>query len=137
MTEQTTGYAVFLHDQAQEALGEPIKPYLLEGPSGTYIGCHSVDTAGAFVEMTIVAKDGRGEATETELMVPIGMVRMIVSSHSDTVFGFAARSLETGLTALPVVGPAAPAARTPSTSTPQSGGPNAAVDGTDDHSPEG
>jgi hypothetical protein len=59
------------------------------------------------------------------------MVRMIVSRHSDTVFGFAARSLEPGLTALPVVGPEAPEARTPSTATPQSGekgGANEAVD---------
>lgn len=120
MTEHTTGYAVFLYEQAQEALGEAIKPYLLDGPSGAYIGCHSVDTAGAFVEMTLVGKVGKGEETETELMVPIGMVRMIVSSHSEAVFGFAPRSLEPGLTALPVVGPAAPAAASPSSATPQS-----------------
>ena len=140
MTEQTTGYAVYLYEQAQEALGEAIKPYLLEAPTGTYIGCRAVDTAGMFVEMTLFTKDGRGDETETELMVPASMVRMIVSSHSDTAFGFAARSLEPGLTALPVVGPDAPAPRSPSTATPQSGakgGANAAVDDKADRSPEG
>ncbi|WP_133477464.1 hypothetical protein [Cognatilysobacter segetis] len=140
MTEQTTGYAVYLYEQAQEALGEAIKPYLLESPTGVYIACQAVDTAGSFVEMTIVGKDARGDEAETELMVPVGMVRMIVSSHSDTAFGFAARTLEPGLTALPVVGPDAPAPRTPSTATPQSGGKsgaNAAVDDKADGSPEG
>jgi hypothetical protein len=120
MTEHTSGYAVFLYDQAIEALGEPIKAYMMEGPTGPYIGCHAVDTAGAFVEMTVVARNANGEQAETELIVPTGMVRMIVSSHSESVFGFAARHLEPGLTALPVVGPQAPDARTPSTATPHS-----------------
>lgn len=140
MTEQTTGYAVYLYEQAREALGDAIKPYLVDGASGAYIGCSSIDTAGSFVEMTIIAKDARGDDSETELMVPVGMVRMIVSSHSDTAFGFAARSLEPGLTALPVVGPEAPTPQSPSTATPRSGakgGANAAVDERDDTSPEG
>jgi hypothetical protein len=135
MTEHTSGYAVFLYDQAIEALGEPIKAYMMEGPTGPYIGCHAVDTAGAFVEMTVVARNANGEQAETELIVPTGMVRMIVSSHSESVFGFAARHLEPGLTALPVVGPQAPDARTPSTATPQS----APAGGAGDHRepPEG
>jgi hypothetical protein len=135
MTEHTSGYAVFLYDQAIEALGEPIKPYLLDGPTGPYIGCHAVDTAGAFVEMTVVGKDTKGEQAETELIVPTGMVRMIVSSHSESVFGFAARHLEPGLTALPVVGPEAPDARSPSTATPQSAARG--VDGDRREPPEG
>jgi hypothetical protein len=129
MTEHTTGYAVFLHEQAIEALGEPIRPYLLDGPSGAYIGCREVDTAGAFVEMTLVDKDG-GD-TETELIIPSGMVRMIVSSHSQAAFGFAPRNLEPGLTALPVVGPTAPAVDAPSTATPRESGDDAR------HEPEG
>ena len=120
MTEHTTGYAVFLYEQAVEALGEAIRPYLLDGPSGAYIGCTAVDTAGAFVEMTLAGK-GAGDASETELMVPSGMVRMIVSSHSDAAFGFAARHLEPGLTALPVVGPGAPGPTAPSTAMPKAG----------------
>jgi hypothetical protein len=140
MTEHTTGYAVYLHEQAIEALGEAVKPYLLDGASGPYIGCHAVDTAGAFVEMTLVGKDARGDESETELMVPSGMVRMIVSSHSDAGFGFAARNLEPGLTALPVVGPAAPAVHAASTATPHSApseGSNTAIDRGGNASPEG
>jgi len=128
MTEHTTGYAVFLYEQAQEALGDAIKPYLLTGPSGAYIGCQAVDTAGAFVEMTLNVRNERGESSETELMVPIGMVRMIVSSHSEAVFGFAARNLEPGLTALPVVGPGVQAATAPSMATPDAGGRRVARD---------
>lgn len=122
MTEHTTGYAVFLYEQAQEALGEAIKPYLLDGPSGAYIGCKGVDTAGSFVEMTLVGKDAGGAETETELMVPIGMVRMIVSSHSEAAFGFSYADRDLRASVLPVVGPTAPAAETRSNSTPHAGG---------------
>lgn len=120
MSEQTEGYAVFLFDQALEALGEPIKPYLRKGGTPPHIVCREVDTAGAFVEMTLAGADAG--AAEIELMIPQHMVRMIVSSHSDTAFGFAARHLEPGLTALPVVGPDAPTPREPSTAVPGEGG---------------
>lgn len=118
MSDQTEGYAVFLYDQALEVLGEAVKPYLRQGAAGPYIACREVDTGGAFVEM-VVAADAEG-AVEIELMIPLQMVRMIVSSHSDTTFGFAARHLEPGLTALPVVGPAAPTPHAPSTAMPDS-----------------
>lgn len=140
MTDETTGYAVFLYDQAHEALGEAIRPYVQEGPGGQHIRCHSVDTTGAFIEMTLLARDARGEEVETELMVPSGMVRMIVSTHSDTAFGFAAKNLEPGLSALPIVGPAAPTVGTRSTATPHStgsSGPDEAVVADHRKPPEG
>ncbi|GAB6195690.1 hypothetical protein [Lysobacter xanthus] len=140
MTEQTSGYAVFLYDQALEALGEPIKPYVQQGTQGAYVPCHEVDTGGAFVELTVRGRTDGGAPAEIELMIPQQMVRMIVSTHSDAAFGFAARHLEPGLTTLPVVGPAAPPASEPSAATPHgapSGGPKA--DATDDRRlpPEG
>lgn len=118
MTEHTSGYAVFLFEQAWEALGEAIKPYVQDGPAGPHIPCHEVDTAGAFVEMTLRAKDERGHDAEIELMVPGGMVRMIVSMHSESAFGFAANDRDVRASALPAVGPAAPAPREPSTAMP-------------------
>lgn len=137
MSEHTEGYSVYLFEQAVEALGDAIKPYLRDGAAGRHISCREVDTGGAFVEMTIAGAATGG--AETELMIPLQMVRMIVSSHSEATFGFAAKNLEPGLAALPPVGPEAPAPRTPSTAMPHSeGGPDASA-GIDDRRqpPEG
>lgn len=140
MTEHTSGYAVFLYEQALEALGEPIKPYVQQGAMGPHVPCHEVDTGGSFVEMTLFARNERGEDTQIELMIPGQMVRMIVSTRVGAAFGFAARHLEPGLTALPVVGPAAPAADAPSATTPHTAlPPGTSVDANDDRRrpPEG
>lgn len=83
-------YAVFLYPQAVEALGEAIKPYLTDGPSGPHVLCVEVDTGGAFCEMTLNGQDGDGRKLEVELMVPTQMIRLIVSVHGDgSTFGFA------------------------------------------------
>ncbi|TZF88506.1 hypothetical protein [Cognatilysobacter lacus] len=139
MTDETTGYAVFLYEQAHEALGEAIRAYVQDGPGGQHIRCHSLDTTGAFIEMTLLARDARGDEVETELMIPTGMVRMIVSTHSDIAFGFAAKNLEPGLSALPIVGPAAPGASARSSATPQSTGESGPDQAIADHRkpPEG
>lgn len=139
MTEHTSGYAVFLFEQAWDALGDAIKPYVQEGPSGPHIPCHVVDTGGAFVEMTLPAKDEKGAAAEVELMIPMAMVRMIVSMHSDIAFGFARRR-EPRQNALPVVGPTAPAATESSAATPHTAersAANAAADDDRRRPPEG
>ena len=83
-----TMYAVFIHPAALEALGEPIKPYLSEGPHGPHVVCREIDSGGAFFEMTIEGRDGEGRVVELELMVPSAMVQMVVSTHSDGLFGF-------------------------------------------------
>jgi len=85
------GYAVFFFPQALEALGEAIKPYLVEGPAGAHVLCKEIDTAGALIEMTLEAHAVDGKPSLIELMVPGSMVRMIVSAHSDGSFGFAPR----------------------------------------------
>lgn len=118
MTDPTTGYAVFLFDQAVEALGEAVKPYLQDGAAGPHIPCHAVDTGGAFVEMTLQARTAGDEEAEIELMVPIQMVRMIVSMRSDEAFGFVVRGEGERVTRLPAVGPDAPPAREPSAAVP-------------------
>jgi len=85
------GYAVFFFPQALEALGEAIKPYLVEGPAGAHVLCKEIDTAGALIEMTMDAHAADGKVSQIELMVPGSMVRMIVSAHSDGSFGFGPR----------------------------------------------
>ena len=99
---ESAGYAVFLFDPALEALGEAIKPYLQDGPAGPHVACREVDTGGAFIEMTVEGRAPDGSVVSLELMVPGNMVRMIVSAHSDTEFGFYNRNrppvmLEPGL----------------------------------------
>ena len=86
-----SGYAVFFFPQALEALGEAIKPYLQQSPAGLHVACDEVDTAGAFIEMTLRGKTQDGRDLALELMVPGSMVSMIVSTQSDGTFGFGPR----------------------------------------------
>ena len=88
---ESNGYAVFFFPQALEALGEAIKPYLQEGAAGAHVLCNEIDTGGALVEMTLRGRDSEGKELALELMVPTGMVRMVVSTHSDGSFGFGPR----------------------------------------------
>ena len=92
------GYAVFFFPPALEALGEAIKPYLVEGPAGPHVLCKEIDTAGALIEMTLEAQAADGRTALVELMVPGSMVRMIVSAHSDGSFGFGPRKAPTPAT---------------------------------------
>ncbi len=84
----SSGYAVFFYPQALEALGEAIKPYLQDSQGGPHVVCHEIDTAGAFVEMSMSAVAGDGQQVTLDLLVPTGMVRMIVSSQQPGSFGF-------------------------------------------------
>lgn len=122
MTATPCGYAVFLFDNAIEVLGEPLKPFLLDGPGGRRICCRAVDTGGAFVEMTLDGTDEAGAHVELELIVPVGMVRMIVSTRGDASFGFQMRT-EVVATGLPVVGPHAPSPHAPSEAVPHTADP--------------
>lgn len=140
MSEIINGYAVFLYDQALEVLGDAIKPLLEDGPRGPHIPCIEVDTSGAFVEMTLRSRPETAQDAEIELMVPSGMVRMIASMRTSTSFGFSATHLEPGLTALPAVGPDAPAPEAPSKAMPHAttpSGANASVDDDRRRPPEG
>jgi hypothetical protein len=107
----SAGYAVFFFAPALEALGEAIKPYLQDGPAGPHVPCIEVDTAGAFVELTLEGRTNDGREVALGLMVPGNMVRMIVSARSDGEFGFYNRSKPVPVRAPlePVAPPAAPA----------------------------
>ncbi len=84
-----SGYAVFFHPQALEALGDPIKPYLQDSDSGgVHLVCQEIDTAGAFVEMTMAGRTAEGREVTLDLLIPTAMVRMIVSSQEAGRFGF-------------------------------------------------
>lgn len=116
---ETNGYAVFFYPQALEVLGEAIRPYLQESPAGAHVLCNEIDTGGALVEMSLHGRDSQDRDVELELMVPVSMVRMVVSTRSDETFGFgphvAAKPepvVATG-TAEPAAAPAEPAAPAP------------------------
>ena len=113
------GYVVFFFPQALEALGEPIKPYLLGEAGNEHVLCREVDTGGALIEMTLNGQTHDGKTVQIELMVPSSMVRMIVSAHGDEKFGFRPRfTAETPEQNLPPVGPTAAPAQTPSEAVP-------------------
>ena len=105
---ESAGYAVFFFAPALEALGDAIKPYLQDGPAGPHVPCREVDTAGAFIEMTLEGRTADGREVALELMVPGNMVRMIVSARSDEEFGFHNRKPARALLE-PGMAPAAPA----------------------------
>ncbi|QIL20090.1 hypothetical protein [Thermomonas sp. HDW16] len=104
----SAGYAVFFFPPALEALGDAIKPYLQDGPAGPHVPCREIDTAGAFIELTLEGRAPDGREVALELMVPGNMVRMIVSAHSDGEFGFYDRSKPMAAPVLPA-SPAEPA----------------------------
>jgi hypothetical protein len=86
--EQQT-YVVYLHSQAIEVLGDAIKPYLSEGPGGQHLLCTEIDTGGAFCEMTVMGRSAADKPIEIELMVPVAMIRLIVSTpDGEHEFGF-------------------------------------------------
>ena len=93
------GYAVFFFPQALEALGDAIKPYLVEGQGGLHVLCREIDTAGALIEMTLDGQSADGKSMQIELMVPQSMVRMVVSARGDSLFGFAPRAPKENLQA--------------------------------------
>jgi hypothetical protein len=99
------GYFVFFHPQALEALGNPIKPYLLGEGENQHVLCREIDTGGALIEMTLAGQTQDGRTIQIELMVPSSMVRMIVSAHGDEQFGFQPRVVGMPAQALPPVGP--------------------------------
>ena len=115
---ESEGYAVFFFPQALEALGEAIKPYLLDGPAGAHVLCTEIDTGGALIEMTLAGAPGDGKHAQLELMVPTAMVRMIVSARSDGAFGFGPRVAPALMAALPPVAASAPPADAPSEALP-------------------
>ena len=125
---EANGYAVFFFPQALEALGEAIKPYLQEGPAGEHVVCNEIDTSGSLIEMTMRGTTNDGKPVALELMVPGSMVRMIVSSQSDGMFGFGPRERAHATPALPPVGPTAAPADANSNAVPQ-GGADQAVPG--------
>ena len=88
MSEQQT-YVVFFHTQALEVLGDAIKPYVTDGPAGAHILCTEIDTGGAFCEMTVQGISPTNKPLEIELMVPVAMIRLIVSIQGgEHEFGF-------------------------------------------------
>jgi hypothetical protein len=85
----TQYYAVFLFPQAIEALGEPIKPYLNDGPGGPHIVSAEIDSSGALFGMTLLGKDNAGKTVELEIMLPHAMVKLVMSLHGEHPIGFA------------------------------------------------
>jgi hypothetical protein len=98
MTDQSM-FAVFLHEQAVEALGGAIVPYLVDSPAGKHLMCAEIDSGGALFEMLLIGRNERGEAVEVELMLPVGMVKLVISVRREGEFGFGPRSAKAAATA--------------------------------------
>lgn len=82
-------YAVYLFPQAIEALGDPIKDYLVQGPGGAHIVCAEIDSSGALFGMTLAGRDEGGKPMELEIMLPHAMVKLVMSLHGEHGIGFA------------------------------------------------
>lgn len=88
------GYAVFFFPQALQVLGDAIKPYLAPGLGESYLLCREIDTGGALVEMTLEGQSDDGKNVSIELLVPVSMIKMVVSARGDDLFGFVPRPPE-------------------------------------------
>lgn len=84
-------YAVYLVDQVAEVLGPVVQPFIKSDASGDHFLATEVDTGGAFCELTLVGQDAEGKTMTIELMIPMGMIRMVISIVSDGKFGFDVR----------------------------------------------
>ena len=82
-------YAVYLHPGALESLGEAVAPYLTQDATGPHFVCLDIDTGGALCELTVERSDPDGTAHRTEIMIPIAMIRLVMSvGVLGGVFGF-------------------------------------------------
>ncbi|MBZ0222542.1 MAG: hypothetical protein IT467_09420 [Dokdonella sp.] len=81
-------YAVFLFPQAIDALGDAIKPYLRDGPGGPHIVCSEIDSSGPLFEMTLIGNGPKQERLELELMLPLQMIKLVMSMHGEHEIGF-------------------------------------------------
>jgi hypothetical protein len=84
-------YAVFLFPQAMEALGDAIKPYLHDGAGGAHIVCSEVDASGPLFGMTLVGAGPNKERLELEIMLPVSMIKLVMSMHGEHDIGFLAK----------------------------------------------
>lgn len=91
MSDRTV-YAVFLHPGAIDALGPAIKPYLIESSAGPHLQAVEVDSAGSLFEAVLVGKDNEGRTLEVELMIPIAMIKLVISVRKEEEFGFGSRA---------------------------------------------
>ena len=81
-------YAVYLFPAALETLGEPIAPYLRDGPHGKHLVCQEIDAGGGLFEITIQTVDDSGKPVDVEVMFPASMVKLVLSMHPEQELGF-------------------------------------------------
>lgn len=87
----TIGHAVFFFPQALEALGEAIKPYLITGSGDPHLLCRDLDTGGALAKIVLEGQSADGKPMELELLLPLSMIRLVISARGDGLVGFAPR----------------------------------------------
>ena len=81
-------YAVFLHPQAVDVLGAPIKPYLRDEAANPHIVCSEIDASGALFELTLSGKGPNGEDLRLEIMLPVSMIKLVMSMRGEHEIGF-------------------------------------------------
>ena len=82
-------YAVYLHPGALESLGEAVAPYMSQGPHGPHFLCTDFDAGGTLCEMTLDVTGSDGRSTPCEVMIPVAMIRLVVSVGGvGDAFGF-------------------------------------------------
>lgn len=85
---QPTHYAVFLHPQAIESLGAPIRPYLRDAGGGPHIVCSRVDASGPLFTMRLLGRGDQGEKLELEIMLPVSAVKLVMSMRGEHDIGY-------------------------------------------------
>jgi len=76
-------WGVLLTDAAINELGEEMKQYLTEGPTGSYILCKQVDMNRPYLGMIVESQLSDGSPFELELYVPHHYVKLIIAGSEE------------------------------------------------------
>lgn len=81
MKQQSQVCGVLLFEDAYQALGEAIAPYVKTGPAGKFIYCASAVQNGAFLEMTFDPEHCDGSVRDRMVIsVPLAFIRLVAAA---------------------------------------------------------
>lgn len=83
-------FAVLLFKEAQETLGDAIKPFQISGPFGVFIPCRSVDTTGQLCLLLIDTQRVGGTDLSVEIQIPYSMIKLVIATEREEHVGFIA-----------------------------------------------
>jgi hypothetical protein len=89
-------YAVLLHEEAEKLIGEVLKKYLKQGPSGSYLQVRELDNTGPLLALTLEAQHNGDGDLSLDIQIPFAFVKMIATASKERDLGFLAGTHSNG-----------------------------------------